>query len=159
MNHGLARMGHGWDLWSRIVLVVVAMRGDERSGAVIGAAMEVHNALGHGFLEQVYLEALCAEFRARAIPYRRQVPIPVFYKAERLPCGYRADLLCHEDLIVELKAQAGLTEVDEAQVINYLRATELEKALLFNFGTPRLQIKRLILTEEFKRRMVRTTPR
>ena len=126
------------------------MRGNEQSRAVIGVAYEVHNTLGHGFLEQVYLDAMCAELLENGIPYRRQVPMPIYYKEVKLRCGYRADLVCHGDLLVELKAQVALTQVDLAQVLNYLRASDLEKALLLNFGTTRLQVKRLILTQEYR---------
>jgi GxxExxY protein len=127
---------------------------DPQSAAVLGAAIEVHRTLGHGFLEAVYLNALCIELLQRGIPFTREMAIPVFYKEVKLACGYRADLLCYGSLLVELKAQAGLTEIDEAQVINYLRATTLDRALLLNFGTPRLQIKRLILTEDHKPELV-----
>lgn len=125
---------------------------NSQTSAIIGAAITVHNELGHGFLEAVYLHAMCCELRVANIPFQREVPIPVYYKGEKLACGYRADLLCYARILVELKAQAGLTEVDDAQVINYLRASDNEVALLLNFGTPRLQIRRLILTAEYRRR-------
>lgn len=76
--------------------------------------------------------------------------MPVYYKEKKLECGYRADFLCFDSIIVELKAQAGLTDVDEAQVINYLRASNVSIGLLLNFGTPKLQIKRLVLTEDYR---------
>ena len=123
---------------------------DQQSSAVLGAAIEVQRVLGHGFLEAVYLNALCEELGRRQIPFRREVAIPVYYKETKLACGYRADLVCYGGLLVELKAQAGLTEIDEAQVINYLRATEIERALLLNFGTPKLQIRRLVLTAAYR---------
>jgi GxxExxY protein len=124
---------------------------DAQTSAILGAAIEVHMELGPGFLEVVYLNSLCLEFIARSIPHAREVAIPVFYKGTKLSCGYRVDLMCFGSVLVELKAQSGLTEADEAQVINYLKATELERALLLNFGTPKLQIKRLVLTNERKR--------
>ena len=123
---------------------------DGQTSAILGAAIEVHMELGPGFLEVVYLNSLCLEFIARSIPHGREVGIPVFYKGTKLSCGYRADLVCFGSVLVELKAQSGLTEADEAQVINYLKATELERALLLNFGTPKLQIKRLVLANERK---------
>ena len=125
---------------------------DQQTGAILGAAVEVHKVLGPGFLEAVYLHALCLELAGRSIPFRREVALPVYYKEVKLQCGYRVDLLCYEGVLVELKAQSGLTEVDEAQVINYLRATALERALLLNFGMPRIQAKRLILSAEFRKR-------
>lgn len=123
---------------------------DSQTGAILGAAIEVHKTLGPGFLENVYLHALVLELRERQIPFRREVPIPVYYKGTKLECGYRVDLLCFDQLLVELKAQVCLTSIDEAQVINYLRATDCERALLMNFGAPRLQFKRLILTADYK---------
>src|SRR5688500_10885846 len=85
--------------------VEVAPPRDKETSAVIGAAIEVHNQLGHGFLEAVYLNALALELAIREIPYFREVPIPVFYKEAKLACGYRADLICFGGLLVELKAQ------------------------------------------------------
>lgn len=126
------------------------MGGDSQTYAIIGAAMEVHSTLGHGFLEAVYLNALAIELGERQIPYQREVPIPVFYKGVKLACGYRVDFLCYGNLLVELKAQAGLTEIDEAQVINYLRATDCERALLINFGAERLQYRRLVFSNDRK---------
>ena len=119
---------------------------DPRTYAIIGAAMEVHRELGCGFLEAVYQEALALELSARDIPYRPQVELPVSYKGRRLACDYRADFVCFESVIVELKALNGLASVHETQVINYLKATGLEVGLLINFGATSLQHKRLILS-------------
>jgi GxxExxY protein len=123
---------------------------DPQTHALIGAAIEVHNQLGFGFLEAVYLNALALELMDRQIPFKREVPIPVFYKGNRLQCGYRADFICFGSVLMELKAQATLSPVDDAQVLNYLRATHCERALLVNFGSPRLQYRRLILTNDQK---------
>ena len=123
---------------------------DPQTGAIIAAAFEVHNTLGHGFLEAVYREALCEELRLRGIPFLREQTVPVFYKGTRLACWYKADLICFGDLLVELKAMTALSEVDDAQVIHYLRGTGLERALLLNFGTPKVQIRRFILTAEYR---------
>jgi len=106
--------------------------------------MEVHHQLGHGFLEAVYQEALAIEFANRGIPFQREVPLPIFYKGVRLQCGYRADFLCFDEVVVELKAIGQLTGVDEAQAINELKATKLNRALLINFGAPSLEYKRLV---------------
>jgi GxxExxY protein len=121
------------------------MNGDPQTYEIIGAAMEVHRTLGHGFLEAVYQEALEWEFVARGVPYKREVEIPVHYKSAKLRCGYRADFLCFDAVLVETKAMTQLTGVDEAQAINYMKATDLHRALLFNFGSSSLQHKRLVL--------------
>ena len=117
---------------------------DPETFAIIGAAMEVHRELGHGFLEAVYQEALALEFTASKIPFHREVPLPVSYKGQKLACSYRADFVCFENVLVELKAISQLTGADEAQVINEMKATGMQRALLFNFGAPSLEYKRRV---------------
>jgi GxxExxY protein len=117
---------------------------DPQTYAIIGAAMEVHRQLGHGFLEAVYQEALAVELTAREIPFQREVFLPIRYKGQLLQCGYRADFICFGEIVVELKAISQLTGTDEAQTINELKATHLNRALLINFGAPSLEYKRLV---------------
>ena len=118
---------------------------DPQTYAIIGAAMEVHRELGPGFLEAVYQDALAIEMAARDIPFVREVDVPVRYKNRVLPSCYRADFICFGEVIVELKALDSLAGTHEAQVINYLKATGLTRALLLNFGAKSLECKRLVL--------------
>jgi GxxExxY protein len=117
---------------------------DPETFAIIGAAMEVHRELRHGFLEAVYQEALAIELTARKVPFQREMPLPVVYKRVKLACSYRADFVCFENVLVELKAISQLTGADEAQVINEMKITGMQKALLFNFGAPSLEYKRRV---------------
>jgi GxxExxY protein len=124
------------------------MEKDPRTYAIIGAAMEVHRQLGCGFLEAVYQEALEIELKRAGVPTLPQVELPIFYRGQRLNCYYIADFVCYESIIVELKALSRLSGVEDAQVLNYLKATGLEVGLLLNFGTPSLQYKRLVWTRK-----------
>ena len=117
---------------------------DERTYRIIGAAMEVHKELGSGFLEAVYQEALEREFSARGVPFESQPIVLIYYKGDPLDKKYQPDFLCFDGIIVEIKAMAGLTGNEEAQLINYLKATKLEVGLLINFGSRSLESKRLV---------------
>jgi len=121
------------------------MNTDPETYAIIGAAMEVHRELGHGFLEAVYQEALAVEMIVRKIPFQRERPLRIRYKDQILACPYKADFICYETILVELKAIERLGNPEKAQVINYLNATKLTRALLFNFGSTSLEYQRLVL--------------
>ncbi len=118
---------------------------DKETYALIGAAMAVHNGLGHGFLEAVYQEALEREFQFQNIPYQREKKFSVFYRDTQLKTNYKADFVCFDSIIVELKALQNMSTTEEAQVINYLKASGLHKGVLINFGARQLQYKRLVL--------------
>lgn len=119
---------------------------DKLTEQIIGAAIEVHRTLGPGLLESIYEEALCIEFELRNIPFQRQVELDVLYKGKIIK-GQRVDLLIAGDVVVELKSIAKLPDVATAQVMSYLKATGLKRALLINFGTTRLVdgVKRISL--------------
>jgi GxxExxY protein len=119
---------------------------DPQTGAILGAAIEVHRTLGAGFLEAIYRESLAIELAARGVPFQREVELPICYKNRRLACSYRADFVCFDSIIVELKALPAIINIEIAQVLNYLKATGFSRALLLNFGRTRLEFKRLILT-------------
>lgn len=114
--------------------------------AIVGAAMEVSNEFGAGFLEGVYQEALEIELRDRRIPFAAQVPIEISYKGRRLVKQYIPDFICHDQVIVEIKAIKQLTSIEEAQLLNYLKATGRPVGVLLNFGSPRLEWKRMVYT-------------
>ena len=118
---------------------------DDETYSLIGAAMAVHGELGHGFLEPVYQEALEYELVARNIPHVRECVLPIYYRGRPLATSCRADFVCYGGVIVELKALSRLSGVEEAQVLHYLKASGLRRALLINFGGPKLEFKRMVL--------------
>ena len=112
--------------------------------SIIGAAMEVHKELKNGFLEPVYQEALAKEFAIQNIPSEKESLINIYYKGEKLEKYYKADFICYNEIIIELKALNDLTSEHESQLINYLKATNKKLGILINFGKPSLQYKRII---------------
>ena len=118
---------------------------EEKTYAIIGACYEVHKHLGNGFLEAVYAEALTKELCTRKIQHEREKVLEIRYKDFILDKKYVADLICYDVIIVELKAISGLTPQNEAQLINYLKATGLKVGLLVNFGEKSLKYKRFVL--------------
>lgn len=117
---------------------------DPDTYAIIGAAMEVHRHLGSGFLEAVYVEAMHFELNARGIPFDSEVLLHLRYKDRWMTTSYRADLVCYGTIIVELKARREVGGPEDAQVLNYLKASGLSRGLLLNFGTPRLEYQRYV---------------
>ena len=117
---------------------------DERTYRIIGCAMEVHKELGHGFLEAVYQEALGREFEGQEIPFKSQPTIQICYKGRPLDKTYQPDFVCYDEVIIEIKAISNLSGIEEAQLINYLKATGLKVVLLLNFGARSLEHKRFV---------------
>jgi GxxExxY protein len=117
---------------------------DPQTYAIIGAAMEVHRVLGSGFLEPVYQDARELEFLDRGIPFRREAPLSIDYKGRQLPSKYRADFLCYDRVIVELKALRAMSVREDAQIIHYLKASGLGVALLLNFAGDSLWHQRFV---------------
>ena len=105
---------------------------------IIGAAIEVHRALGPGLLESAYEECLCRELDLRALAFRRQVSLPVEYKGVNLDCGFRLDLIVQGEVILELKCVERVLPVHEAQLLTYLKLTGKRVGLIINFNVPTL---------------------
>lgn len=119
---------------------------EDETYKIIGACMTVHKNLGSGFLESVYQEVLAKEFKKEKIPFQEQKKLNLFYEGERLDKYFKADFLCYDQIIIELKSVAFLSKNLESQVINYLKATNKEVGLLINFGEKSLKWKRFINT-------------
>jgi GxxExxY protein len=109
---------------------------EELTEPVIGAAIEVHRALGPGLLESAYEECLCHELHLRGINFRRQVPLPVHYKGVSLDCGYRLDVIVEDAVILEIKCLEHVLPVHEAQLLTYLKVTGKRVGLILNFNVP-----------------------
>jgi len=112
---------------------------EELTNEIIGAAIEVHQALGPGLLESAYEECLCHELSLRRIPFQRQVDLPVEYKGIKLDCSYRMDLIVKDVVVVEVKAVQHLLPVHEAQLLTYLRLSARRVGLILNFNVNRLR--------------------
>ena len=120
---------------------------NEITETVIGAAIEVHRALGPGLLESAYEECLCYELTLRRVVVERQKPLPVVYKGVKLDCGYRLDLFVAGTVVVEIKAVEAIQPIHEAQLLTYLKIGGWKLGLLINFNVPVLKdgIRRRIL--------------
>lgn len=117
---------------------------DAQTYQIIGAAMEVHRCLGPGFLEPVYQDALELEFIERKISFRREPLVPVTYKGRILQSYYRPDFICFESVVVELKALTTLSGTERSQVLNYLKATGMQRSVLLNFGGAQMIFERVV---------------
>jgi len=124
--------------------------------SIVGAAMDVYNNLGSGFLEAVYQEAIEIETASRKIPALPEQKLYIEYKGMPLKKFYEADLICYEKIIVEIKAMDKLTSREEAQILNYLKATGMQVGILINFGAHNdLEWKRLVFTQNKQPRVYR----
>lgn len=118
----------------------------DESYQIVGAAMKVYNALGCGFLEAVYQEALAIQFKVEGIPFEAEKEVSIFYAGIELKQAYRPDFICYDDIIIELKAVSSLESSHRAQLYNYLKATKCKLGLLINFGSSEgLQVERKVL--------------
>ena len=118
----------------------------EEGYKIIGCFYAVYNTLGNGFLESVYMEALTKEFEKNGIHYKKEQKIEVFYQEEKLKKYFKADFLCYDDIIVEIKAEKFLSVASKNQVLNYLKASQHKVAYLVNFGSDKIYIKCFINT-------------
>lgn len=120
---------------------------NDLTSAIIGAAIEVHRALGPGLLESAYEQCLARELSLRDVPFEQQKTLPVHYKGTRLDCGYRLDFLVADMVVVEVKAIDMLLPIHQAQLLSYLKLGGWKLGLLINFHVPLLRdgIKRIVL--------------
>ena len=118
---------------------------NEITEAIIGAAIEVHRALGPGLLESAYVTCLVYKLRERGFKGLQEVPLPLVYKEVKLDCGYRLDLLVNDAVIVEVKSVESLAPIHEAQLLSYLKLADCKIGLLINFNVKMLKygVKRL----------------
>ncbi len=123
------------------------MEFDDLSNKVIGCALEVHRHLGPGLLESAYAQCLAHELSTAGIPFELERPIPVSYKGKRLDCGFRADIVVDDSLIVELKSVHELLPIHEAQLLTYMKLAGVRIGLLMNFNVRVLKdgLKRMVL--------------
>jgi GxxExxY protein len=108
----------------------------ELSSKIIGAAIEVHRALGPGLLESVYEECLYHELDLQGMSFERQKPLTVTYKGKNLECGYRLDLVVEKEIILELKSCENIEPIHRAQLLTYLKLSGLHLGLILNFNVP-----------------------
>ena len=116
----------------------------EESYKIVGICMRVHSNLGAGFLEAVYEEALEKELNKEKIPFQKQVKLELYYDNQKMNKTYRADFICYDKIILEIKAVSNMPTAFYAQLRNYLRCTEMKLGILINFGQPSLQYKRIL---------------
>jgi len=159
MSHGFARIytdqDHYYSVDSRVMNTPTAgLKNSDLTEKIIGVFYDVYNELGHGFLESTYAEALAVALNESALTTAREVPVPVWFRGKKVG-QYYADLIVEGAVLLELKAARTLDSAHEAQLLHYLRATEVEVGLLLNFGL-RPQFRRLLYDNE--RKKIRENP-
>lgn len=112
---------------------------DSLTGSIIGAAIEVHRALGPGLLESAYELCLIYELQLRDLKVEQQKALPIFYKDVSLDCGYRLDMVVEDQVVVEIKSVSAITSVHEAQLLSYLKLSDYKRGLLINFNVKMLK--------------------
>jgi len=128
----------------------------ELTDIIIGVYYDVYNELGHGFLESVYGNCMSLALESAGLSVMREFPIPVYFRGADVG-KFKADLVVNKCILIELKAIQNLDKSHEAQIMNYLRATEIEVGLLFNFGSLKPQFRRIIFENSNKK--IRVHPR
>ncbi|HET8890498.1 MAG TPA: GxxExxY protein [Candidatus Angelobacter sp.] len=123
---------------------------------ILGVYYDVYNEIGHGFLESVYNNCMLLAVTKAGMSVRREVPVPVYFRGHDVG-QFKADLVVDGSVLIELKAVQTLDRSHEAQIMNYLRATELEVGLLLNFGSPKPQFRRIVFENSNKK--IRVYPR
>jgi GxxExxY protein len=158
MSHGFARILTDQNHFNGINLLVMmqpsGLKHSELTGKIIGVFYDVYNELGYGFLESTYAEALLVALEDSGLRTAREVPVPVWFRGRKVG-QYYADLIVEDIVLLELKAARSLESAHEAQLLHYLRATEVEVGLLLNFGL-RPQFRRLLFDNE--RKKIRENP-
>jgi GxxExxY protein len=124
--------------------IMKSMKKDQRTHAIIGVAMEVHNIMGPGHLEAVYQECLEIEFQERKIPFISKPKLEIYYKEKKLKKYYVPDFIVFQEIVLEIKGEKALTKEDEAQIINSLKISRHKIGLLINFGEASLRFRRFI---------------
>jgi GxxExxY protein len=123
---------------------------NQLSSKIIGAAIEVHKALGPGLLESSYQKCLCHELRLRGIPFENEKPFPLVYKGEKLDCGYRLDIVVENAIILELKSCEKIEPIHKAQLLTYLKLSGLRLGLVLNFNVPLMRDGIVRVVNEFE---------
>jgi len=145
-----AKIKKGKYLCVLCVFAVKKMDINKLSNKIIGVAIEVHRSLGPGLLESAYEECLCYELGLREMSFERQKSLPVMYKEKQLDCGYRIDVLVKKSIVLELKAVDKIEAIHKAQLLTYLKLSNISLGLILNFNVPVMRDGIVRIVNEFK---------